>query len=201
MIHRDRRDDTRKRALDNVGGIKPPAQADFKQQIVRRMLRKQHEGCRRLDLEQRDRRVAIGALAFGERIGKLSVGYQHAAAAQAKPEALVDAHQVGRGVDVHASSRCLQHGAQECDRRTLAIGAGHMDDRRHALLGMAEPRQHAAHALERQIDALGMQREQPLQNRIDGSHDARGVIPPRRRSAVMLRPAPPWATLRGAEPW
>ena len=38
---------------------------------------------------------------------------------------------------------------------------------------MAEPLQHAPHPLERQVDALGMQREQPRQDGIDGSHLAR----------------------------
>ncbi len=113
------------------------------------MLREQHEGRRGFDLEQRDRRVAVGALAFGERFGKLSVRREHAAAAGAEPETLVDPHQIRRSVDVHAFTRGLQHRAQERNGRTLAVGACHMDDRRHALLGIAEPLQHAADAVER----------------------------------------------------
>ena len=66
-------------ALDHIGGVEPPAEADFQQQHVGRMAREQHEGRRGLDLEQRDRRIAVRALAFGQRIGKLGVGHQHAA--------------------------------------------------------------------------------------------------------------------------
>ena len=116
MIHRNRRDDAGKRPLDHIGGVEPPAEADFEQQIVGGLAREQHEGRRSLDLEQRDRRVAIGALAFGERIGKLLIRDQHAAARGAEPEALVHAHQIGRGVDVHALARGFEHRAQERDR-------------------------------------------------------------------------------------
>ena len=76
MIHRHRRDDARERTLDHVGRIEPAAEADLEQQHVGGMAREQHEGGGGLDLEQRDRRIAIGALAFGERIGKLRIGDQ-----------------------------------------------------------------------------------------------------------------------------
>ena len=49
-------------------------------------------------------------------------------------DALVKAHEVRRGVDVHALAGGLQHRLQEGDRRALAVGARDMDDRRQALL-------------------------------------------------------------------
>ena len=80
VIDRDRRDDAGERTLDHIGGVEPAAEADFEQQHVGGMAREQHEGGRGLDLEHRDRRVAVGALAFGERVGELGVGDQQAAA-------------------------------------------------------------------------------------------------------------------------
>ena len=55
VIHRDRRHDARERTVNHIGGVEPPAEADFEQQIVGGMPREQHEGRRGLDLEQRDR--------------------------------------------------------------------------------------------------------------------------------------------------
>ena len=70
-------------SLDHVGGIEPAAEPDFEQQHVGGMPREQQKRRRRLDLEHGDRRVAIGALAFVERVGKLVVADQLAAARRA----------------------------------------------------------------------------------------------------------------------
>ena len=71
---------------------------------------------------------------------------------------------------MHALPRSLQHGAHEGDGRSLAVGAGDMDHRRQPALGMAERIEDAPHAAERQVDALGMQREQARQDRVDVGH-------------------------------
>ena len=88
-----------------------------------------------------------------------------AAARLRDAEALIEADQIGRGVDVHALSRRFQDRAHERDGGAFAVGAGDMDERRQTPFGMTERREEALDALERQIDALGMQRQQP---RVDG---------------------------------
>ena len=92
---------------------------------------------------------------------------QVALARRAEPEALVEAHQMRRGVDVHAQAGRFQDRAHERDGRALAVGAGDMDDRRQLALGMVERGQNPPHAIERQIDQLGMQRGEPRDDGID----------------------------------
>ena len=59
---------------------------------------------------------------------------------------------------MHALARGFQDRAQEGDGRALAVRAGDMDHRRQFALGMLERGEQALHAIERQVDALGMQR-------------------------------------------
>ena len=60
---------------------------------------------------------------------------------------------------MHALARRLQHRAQEGDGRALAVGAGDMDHRRQLRSGWPSAREQPLDAVERQIDALGMQRQ------------------------------------------
>ena len=85
-------------------------------------------------------------------------------------DALMEAHQVRRGVDVHALAGGLQHGLEEGRHRALAVGAGDVDDRRQALLGMAELGQQRLDAAERQVDQPRVQRLQLGQNVIARGH-------------------------------
>ena len=55
-----------------------------------------------------------------------------------QPVALVPVHEMGRGVDVNGPAGGFEHGPQIGGHRSLAIGAGDMKDRRHALLWIAE---------------------------------------------------------------
>ncbi len=110
--------------------------------------------------------LAVLGLAFGQRVGELVVFDQPAAAGMADAEALVEPDQIGRGVDMHALAGRFEDGADEGDGRALAVGPGHMDHRRQMPLRMAERRQQALDAIERQIDAFGMQRQQA---RLDGA--------------------------------
>ncbi len=71
---------------------------------------------------------------------------------------------------MHARARRLQHGAHERDGRALAVGAGDMDDRRQLALGMAERFEQAPHAVERQVDPLGVERQEPRQDRVYMGH-------------------------------
>ena len=161
VVHADRRDHGRQRRVDHVGGVQPPAEADFQQHHIGRMLREQAKRRRGFDFENRDRRAGIGALAMFERRAQFVIADQHAAAGPAEAKAFVDPHQIGRGVGVDAQARRFQDRAQIGDRRTLAIGAGDMDHRRQFAFGMIEPLQQPLHPLEAEIDAAGMQRGQP----------------------------------------
>ncbi len=62
---------------------------------------------------------------------------------------------------MNAQAGGCQNRAQVCDRRTLAIGAGDMNDRRQLALGMVEPLQQPLHPLQTKIDTPGVQRGQP----------------------------------------
>src|SRR5262249_42405169 len=110
-------------------------------------------------------------LALTECLGKLLVAYQHTAARTPEPEALVDADEIGRGVDVHGAARRFQHRAQERDGRALAVGAGDMNHGREPPLRVAEPLQQLKHSIEREIDPLGMEREQPGNDGVDRRHE------------------------------
>ncbi len=155
---------------DHIGGIKPPPEADLQQQDVGRMPREQEETRRGGDLEHRDGGAPIGALAFGQRIAELDVGRQTPCPDGAETEPFVETHEVRRGVDVHAISGSFQDAAHERDRRALAVGTGHVEHRRQALFWMVERRENAPHALERKIDPLGMQRQEPCDDGVDLIH-------------------------------
>ena len=95
------------------------------------------------------------------------VAHEHAFAGGAKPKALVEAHQMRRGIDMHALARRFQDRAQEGDGRALAVGAGDVDHRRQFLLRMTRARQQPLDAVERQVDPLGMQRGEPRDDRVN----------------------------------
>ena len=86
VVHADRRDHARQRLFDRVGGVEPPAEADFQQQRIGRILREHAERGRGLDLEHRDRRAVIGLFAALQRIPQFVIADEHAAtgAAEAK---------------------------------------------------------------------------------------------------------------------
>ena len=170
MIHRHRRDRAGERRVDHVGRVEPAAETDLEQQHIGRMPRKQKERRGGLDLEHRDRLRAVGALAFQQHIGQRLVAHQLAAARRAETKALVETHQMRRGVDVDGLARGLQHRAHEGHRRALAVGPGHVDDRRKPALRIAQRGKNAPHPVERQIDPLRMQRQQTLDDGLVGAH-------------------------------
>jgi len=67
-----------------------------------------------------------------------------------------------------APALCLGHGAQKGQGRALAIGAGDVDDRRQLVLRPAHRLADPEHALEIEVDALGVQGAQPFQRRVEG---------------------------------
>ena len=169
MVERDRRDQRCQRLIDDIGGIEPAAQSDLEQQHVGGMACEQQEGGGGGDLEHRDRRAGIGALAVLEHVAELLVGGQPSAAGGAEAEALVEAHEMRRGIDMNALTAGLEDRAHESDGGALAVGAGDMDHRRQSAFGMAERGEQAPHPVEREIDAFGMQRGEP---RNEGRRDS-----------------------------
>src|SRR5579883_1643575 len=69
-------------------------------------------------------------------------------------------------MDMDAQALRLQHGAAKGAGRPLAIGAGDMDHRRQFQMRVAQIAQKAQHPVQRQVDLLGMQRQQARQHRI-----------------------------------
>ena len=87
-----------------------------------------------------------------------------AAAGRADAHALVEAHQMGRGVDVDGLAGRLQHGAQEGGGGALAVGAGEMDHRRQAQVRPAELVHQDLHAVQRQVDLARIERTESLKD-------------------------------------
>ncbi len=90
-----------------------------------------------------------------------------AAASFTDAKALVEPHQIGRRIDVHAFAGRLKNRTRERDGRTLAIGAGHMDGRRQMALRITERGKQPLDAIQRKVDALRMQRQQSGRNGAD----------------------------------
>ncbi len=166
MVHGDGRHDGRKRLLDDVGGVEASAEAHFEQQDMGRVLGEQQEGGRRGDLEDGDRRAGIRLLAAAERVDQRRLRHEASAAGRAEPDALVEPHQMGRGVDVDRKARRFQDRAHEGDGRALAVRARHMDDGRQAAVRLAQRAEEPLQPPERQVDELGVQREEPRQKRV-----------------------------------
>ena len=66
----------------------------------------------------------------------------------------------------------LQRGAQEGQRRALAVGSGDVNGRRQGQIGPAHRLQQALDAPQRKIDLLGVKIEQSRQNRVVLIHAA-----------------------------
>ena len=81
------------------------------------------------------------------------------------------AHQMRRDVDMHAQPLRFQHGAAEGAGRALAVRARDMDDGRQFLLRVAQIGEQPQDAVQRQVDLLGMKRQQPFENSV-----ASGVV-------------------------
>ena len=169
MIDRDARDHTGERTFDHVRGIEPAAEPDFEQQHIGRIARKQKKCRGGFNLEHGDRCVAIFGLTLGERFGQFGIADELAASLPSKAKALVEPDQIGRRIDVHAFAGGFEHRPHEGDRRTFAIGAGNVDQGRQAPFWIIESRKQSLDAAKRQVDALGMQRKQPRQDRVNGA--------------------------------
>ena len=161
VVERDGRDDGERRPRDDVGGVEAAAEAHLQDQRIGRMLGEGLKGGRRRDLEEGDGIAGVGALRAREHIDQLGLADgPRLAVGAGQLDALVEAHQMRRGVDVHALARRLQHGLEVGRGRALAVGAGDVDDGRQAILRVAELGQQPLDAAERKVDQLRVQRPQ-----------------------------------------
>ncbi len=174
VVERDRGDRGHRRARDHVGRVEPAAEPGLEQHDIGRDAREGEEGRRRGDLEIGDRRALIGPLALLQHVEQRVLVDQPSG----QPDPLVKAHEMRRGVDMGAVAGGFGAGAHRRDGRTLAVGAGDMDDRRQMVLRIAERRQQPLDPAERQVDLLRMQLHQPRQHPV-----ARGLKIGHRHSA------------------
>ncbi len=172
MVGRDRSDHRAGRMVDDVGGVVAPAEPDLEQHDIRLMLGEQQQRRRGGDFEEGDGIAGIGALAALQRLDQHVLVDEAPAARPAEPDPLMEAHQMRRGVDVDAEAGRLEDRPHEGDGRALAIGAGDMDHRRQALLRIAEALEQAQYAAEREVDQLGMQRQEARQQQVGCAHAA-----------------------------
>jgi hypothetical protein len=171
MVERDGRDDRERRPRDHVGGIEAAAEAHLQDRCIGRSLGEGQQGRGRRDLEEGDGVAGIGTLRARQHVGKLGLADGVSLAVGAgQLDALAEAHQMRRGVDVHALAGCLQHGLEIGRSRALAVGAGNVDDGRQARLRIAELGQQPLDAAERKVDQLGMQDPQLGQQLIACAH-------------------------------
>ena len=99
-----------------------------------------------------------------------------------EPDALVEAHEMGRVVDVDLLAGGFEEGAQVRDGRALAVGAGDMNDRGDAILWAAHALEQPDLAIEMQVDELGVERQEALENRVGAGHGGALLArPPGRR--------------------
>src|SRR5262249_22706982 len=91
-----------------------------------------------------------------------------AAAVLPDAKALVEANEIGRRVNVHTLARRFEDRPHEGDGRAFAVGAGDVNERRQPPFRMIERGKKPLDAAERQIDAFGMQRQEPREDGVDG---------------------------------
>ena len=190
MVVADRRD-RRQSGLDHVGRVEAAAHADLDHREIGRDARESEERRHRRDLEEGDRLLAIDPLGLGQYFVQ-QVVVDHLAG---NADALVEAHQVRRGIDMDSVARGLGHGAQIGDQRTLAVGAGDMHHRRQLQMWRADIGQQALDALKPEIDELGMQPREAVENRV--GHGACRLTGRRPPGCVSRRSADPSAATPG----
>jgi len=110
VIHRNRRDHRHRRFGDDVGRVKPATETDFQQQHIRLGFRKSEErrNCRNLELGDV---VAVvdGTHAHQDVDQFLFVDRPRSAVVARQGNTLVKAHEMRRGVDMHAPARRFDH--------------------------------------------------------------------------------------------
>ena len=176
VVDRDGGDRGERGARDDVGGVEPAAEAHLQERVVRRSPREGQERGAGGDLEVGDGGAGVDGLALVERVEQRVLGDE--LARDAHP--LVEAHQMRRGVGVHAQAGGLEPRTHHGDRGALAVGARDVDHGRQGVLRVAQRVQEPPDPVEHQVDALGVQRHEPIEHGV-------GVARPR-RSIQVARP-------------
>jgi hypothetical protein len=160
MVDIDAGDDRAGR-LDDVDRVQPAAQADLEDHEVElRARQRQHDRQRgELEVAQADLGL-VGAMAAAreldigkgrqQRVGRDGLALDAAA--------LLEMHQVRRGVEAGAIAGLLVDGFEQGTGRALAVGAADDDDRTGRLQAatLVEALRHLAHPVQPHVDGLGM---------------------------------------------
>ena len=160
MIHRDGRDYAKRRRFDDVRRVEPTSEADLQQQRIRFRSGKSEQRGACGDLEQRDRLIPVDGFAFAEHVHE-SAFFDKLAG---KTDAFVELRQMGRDICVHPLSIGLQPRPSHCQRGSLAVRAGEVNDRRKLPFGMPEIREQPSRTPQGQIDAFREKRLERFEN-------------------------------------
>ena len=159
-----------------IGRVEPAAEADFEDAGVRPVSRESEEGGRGIDLEQAGADVRRWHRA---RLISSASAILDQLAGDADP--LVVADQVRAGEGMHLLARRLERGAQEGAGRSLAVGAGDMEDGRQPVLRAAQLVEQRGDAIEAELIAdIGWLADRSVPRRADppsGSLPSSGRLP------------------------
>ena len=164
MIQRHRRDHRGERRRNHVGGIKTSSQANLEQNHIGWVAREEVEHPGGGDFELGDRPPCVDLLHLDKCIGEFVLVDKLTAAELSDADALVEADEMRRRVDVDPFAGSLQHCPHERRRRALAVSAGDMDDRRQTVFRMAKVGHQPLDALERQVNLPRMECQEALQD-------------------------------------
>ena len=158
MVERDRGDGAGRRRRHHIGCVEAAAEtylddAEFGRRAGEQQVPRGNQG-----LEHGDRSAGIHRLDLGKRVGQSVVVHQPASDA----EPLAQMHQMRRDRHMHPPACGLPDGAQERARAALAVGARDVDDRRQVQLRVAQLVQQAHDTVQAEVDQLGIQRMQPV---------------------------------------
>ena len=163
VIEAEAGDPADQRRFDDVGRVEPSAEADLEDAGVGRRAGEGEQGGGGGDFEEARIDSVAGVERFGEQSGELIVLDQLSGDA----DAFVEADEVRAGEDVDRVPGGLERGAQESAGRTLAVGAGDMEDGRKPVLRPAEAVEQRGDAVEPEAVAGVDRRSQPVELRLD----------------------------------
>ena len=172
MIDIHTRDDRAIR-IDDVDGIEPATQTDFEHQDIKPGLREKTQDRQRRKLEIRQRDALAGGLDGFELCHQTRIVDDFPVDAGA----LVEDHQVGRGVEPDPIAGRQQDRLEHCAGRSLAVRAA--DDDAHCRGMQIQSRGNLSHAIQAHIDRARVQRfevnkpaiERGAWGRLRGRHD------------------------------
>ena len=172
VIDAKRGDAAGSRAVQHVGRVEPPAQADLDHADVGRNSREGQEGRGGGDLEEAGGEVFGDVQHLTQQRGEHGVGHQ--LAGEADTLVVADEVRLGRGVDRQPLR--FQHGAQVGAGAALAVGAGNVEGRRDGALRVAQPGQGRADRLQAEAALRQAQRGKAVELGLDGGIVGGGEI-------------------------